>query len=400
GEYFSNKGDYILLTPGNFYEKGGFKYTLGKEKYYIGNFPKEYISKKDDLVIAMTEQADGLLGSVALVPENDTFLHNQRIGLIDYNELKIDKYYLYYLFRIKSVRKQIKGSSSGTKVKHTSPDKIYDVVVNLPSIDIQKKIGNLLYFIEEKIEINNKINKELEDMAKSIYDYWFVQFDFPDENGKPYKSNGGEMVWSEELKREIPKCWEVKNLKENNLTKIIKAGIMEFDKEKIYLATLCVSDTKIKDLSNKIYYNTRESRANMQPQKNSVWFAKMKRSKKIIGIGDYSQFYINNLIFSTGFCGLEIKEEAFEYIYNFINRDCFEELKDRLSTGATQEAINNERLALIPLIIPEINILENFQKKTFNIHKKIYSNNIQNQELESLKEFLLPMLMNGQVRIK
>ena len=115
GEYFKSEGRYILLTPGNFYESGGFKFTPEKEKYYTGTFPKEYICSSDDLIVAMTEQAEGLLGSTALVPCDDLFLHNQRIGLVSYDRKKADKHFLYYLFRMKSVRKQIRGSASGTR---------------------------------------------------------------------------------------------------------------------------------------------------------------------------------------------------------------------------------------------------------------------------------------------
>ena len=212
GEFFAQEGDRIVLTPGNFFEKGGFKRTFGKEKYYTGPIPQEYICSKGDLIVAMTEQAEGLLGSTAIVPEDDIYLHNQRIGLISCNDKLLDKLYAYYLLMTKSVRKQLRDSSSGTKVKHTSPEKIYDVQVFLPELHEQKKISSLLWAIDSKIELNNSISAELEAMAKMLYDYWFVQFDFPDENGKPYRASGGEMVWNDELKREIPKGWCVKSL--------------------------------------------------------------------------------------------------------------------------------------------------------------------------------------------
>ncbi len=218
GEYFSDNGSEILITPGNFHDKGGFKYTPGKEKYYIHDYPSEYLCKKGDLVVAMTEQVAGLLGSTALVPENKKFLHNQRIGLITYDSAKYNNLFLYYVFRTKHVRSQIAQSSSGSKVKHTSPNRIYDVKIQIPPIKEQLKIGSLLYSIDKKIELNNKINAELEAMAKLIYDYWFVQFDFPDANGKPYKSSGGKMVYNEVLKRKIPDVWKAVSI--SNLLEI------------------------------------------------------------------------------------------------------------------------------------------------------------------------------------
>ncbi len=124
-EFFNSTGYYIVLTPGNFFEAGGFKREYGKEKFYHGEFPKEYILKTKDLIVAMTEQAEGLLGSCAFIPEDNFYLHNQRLGLITINENEeLDLCYLYYLFQTKSVREQIRLTSTGSKVKHTSPEKL------------------------------------------------------------------------------------------------------------------------------------------------------------------------------------------------------------------------------------------------------------------------------------
>ena len=161
GEYFAEDGERSILTPGNFFEKGGFKPNNGKERYYTGVYPKEYLCHKGDLIVAMTQQAEGLLGSTALVPENDKYLHNQRIGLITCDEKRLNKLFAYYLFMTKSVREQLERSSSGTKVKHTSPEKIYDVEVEIPDVISQQKIANLLWFIDEKIANNNAINDNL-----------------------------------------------------------------------------------------------------------------------------------------------------------------------------------------------------------------------------------------------
>ena len=212
-EYFSDKGSHIVLTPGNFYEAGGFKRQLGKEKFYTGEIPQDYLHNQGDLIVAMTEQASGLLGSCAFVPESNLYLHNQRIGLITTKEDEVVKDYIYYLFKTKVIREKIRLTSSGSKVKHTSPERIYELQAHLPPVDEQKKIIKILTAIDKKIELNNCINAELEAMAKTLYDYWFVQFDFPDANGKPYKTSGGKMVYNPTLKREIPEGWEPKSLR-------------------------------------------------------------------------------------------------------------------------------------------------------------------------------------------
>lgn len=213
-EFFSNSGKWVVVTPGNFYEAGGFKREVGKEKFYISEILQEYIFKKNDLIVAMTEQAAGLLGSCALIPEDNVYLHNQRIGLITTNKQYLDSNFFYYASQTNFFREQIRLTSSGSKVKHTSPSRLAASRIPLPEIETQQKIAAVLSALDKKIDCNNRINAELEAMAKTLYDYYFVQFDFPDVNGKPYKSSGGKMVYDAELKREIPAGWEVKRISE------------------------------------------------------------------------------------------------------------------------------------------------------------------------------------------
>ena len=134
GEFFSTKGDYVLLTPGNFYERGGYRDRGEKQKYYTGEIPREYVLSKGDLLVAMTEQAAGLLGSPIIVPESDKFLHNQRLGLVTKKPgAAWTNRFFFHIFNSMPVRKSIHDSASGVKVRHTSPKKIGDIVVMVPS---------------------------------------------------------------------------------------------------------------------------------------------------------------------------------------------------------------------------------------------------------------------------
>jgi len=278
---------------------------------------------------------------------------------------------------------------------------LYWLPIFLPEYKEQQKIAKVLSTIDDKIELNNKINSELEAMAKELYEYWFVQFDFPDEKGKPYKSSGWKMVWNEELKKEIPEWWSVENIKKNSLTELIKPWIDNFNWEKNYLATAEVTNNDINFGAPKITYENRESRANMQPIENSVWFAKMKNSKKVLYFWEYSVDFIENFILSTGFAWLKCKtSKSLEYMWCNINNDYFETLKDRLSNWATQEAINNDAMAFIPLVIPSDFVLEMFHEKTKSIYEQIYLNQLQNRDLAEVRDFLLPMLMDGQVTVR
>ena len=181
GQYFSDSGEYIILTPGNFNEEGGFRLRPGKDRFYIGDIPEDYILDEGDLLIAMTEQGVGLLGSSALIPEGGKYLHNQRLGLIqDIDQSVLDKKFLYYLFNTKQVRGQISGSATGTKVKHTAPERIYRVKVSIPAdVAEQRRIGAILSAYDDLIENNRRRIALLEQAARLLYKEWFVHLRFP-----------------------------------------------------------------------------------------------------------------------------------------------------------------------------------------------------------------------------
>jgi len=128
-EYFSlDTGTQIVLTPGNFFEEGGFKLRPDKDRFYTGDFPKDFVLRKDDIIIAMTEQTYGLLGSPAIIPENDKYLHNQRLGKFEFlDKNRVSLRFLYYLFCVKILRDEISISATGTKIRHTAPERIYKI---------------------------------------------------------------------------------------------------------------------------------------------------------------------------------------------------------------------------------------------------------------------------------
>src|SRR2546425_12043104 len=141
GQYFDSEGPYVVLTPGHFNEEGGYRDQRDKTKFYTGDVPDGYVLEEGDLIVAMTEQAPGLLGSSAWVPEGGRFLHNQRLGLVvNLDEARLSKRFAYYLFNTSAVRHQISATATGGKVRHTAPERIGQVVFRLPPRDTQRRI--------------------------------------------------------------------------------------------------------------------------------------------------------------------------------------------------------------------------------------------------------------------
>lgn len=152
-EFFSNEGEHVLLTPGNFYEQGGYRDRGELQKYFNGEIPADYVLAKGDLLVAMTEQAAGLLGSPILVPESHKFLHNQRLGLVEKKPGVVsESEFLFHIFNTERVRTAIHATASGAKVRHTSPTKIGEVIVSVPpTLPEQQRIADCLSSIDTLI---------------------------------------------------------------------------------------------------------------------------------------------------------------------------------------------------------------------------------------------------------
>lgn len=182
-DYFTEKSKFTLLTPGNFLEDGGYKDRKGKQKYYDGPFPPEFLLAKGDLLVAMTEQAVGLLGAPAIVPDDNSFLHNQRLGLVEITSKyqgRINNEYLFHVFNTKYFRRKVQESASGVKVRHTSPKKMQEIEIHLPNnIALQEEISSQLNQLKimtlDACNIYNKKIELLEKLRKSILHKTFTE---------------------------------------------------------------------------------------------------------------------------------------------------------------------------------------------------------------------------------
>ena len=313
------------------------------------------------------------------------------------NSNEVESAFLSFYLNREETRKWLVTHAVGTNMPNLNTDILSDVPIAYPTLKEQRKIVKVLNCLEERIVLNEKINDNLEQQLTTLYDYWFTQFDFPNENGKPYQSSGGKMVMNNCLKKKIPNGWNVESVYSNQLSSIIKPGVDKFD-TKTYFATADIKGTSLSS-GTLIDYENRENRANMQPNVNSVWFAKMKNSIKHFYLNEEMLPIISNSILSTGFCGLQCSDVSFEYMASYISNTYFETHKDMLAHGATQEAVNNDDLAGIHIVIPDDKTLQNYHRITQPIYSQISKNICENQELVKIRDWLLPMLMNGQATI-
>ena len=330
-----------------------------------------------------------------LVCTNQTF-----IGLVPSD--KIDTEYLYYY--LNKIGDSLKKSASITTIPYLPRRFFEELVVDIPdNINIQRRIAKILSDFDAKIELNNHINRELEAMAKTLYDYWFVQFDFPNEQGKPYKSSGGIMVYNPELKREIPENWVVEKIV-NNCDIIDCLHSMKPDykyvKEKCYLLQLeNIKDDGLIDLSNKYFVSEEDYldwTSRIEVKENDIVITNAGR------VGATAQIS-KNVIAGIGRNITAIRPISISSSYLFLafrGLDMKRQIAWNTDKGAFFTSLNVKGIKKLYVLRPIKTIEENFEKMVSGIRKKRELIQIQNQQLSELRDWLLPMLINGQVEVK
>ena len=302
----------------------------------------------------------------------------------------IDERFLYYLSISPEFRKQaisLMEGTSGRKRVNENALKISDFLI--PDFEEQRKIANILSAIDDKIQINNQINQELEAMAKTLYDYWFVQFDFPDQNGKPYKSSGGKMVYHPELKREIPDGWGVEKLGDiANITmgqspkgtsyNEVGEGMLFFQGSTDFGWRFPVARQ----------YTTEPSRI---AEEDDILLS-VRAPVGTLNIAD------TRCCIGRGLAAINSKVGANSYIFNVMQD--FKKLFAMMnSVGTTFGSITKDDLYSLQLVYPPTELLMKFDQSVKSIDREVKNRSCQNQELTQLRDWLLPMLMNGQVMI-
>lgn len=320
-------------------------------------------------------------------------------------ELNVNPRYVSHYLKLDRVKKQLTNGAVGSTMPSMNTDILKDILVLLPSEAVQDDIEKVLTSIESKIENNNAIYADLEAMAKLLYDYWFVQFDFPDENGKPYKSSGGKMVWNEDLKREIPEGWEVGAF--SDCVSSINTGLNPRDNFKLniggtirYLTVKNLTkdgsiDFSFCDMIDEDARRIVHRRSDVSV--GDILFASIAPLGRCAVIIDPPEDWdINESVFSIR---PNYKNMTSLFLYMTFMSDMFIKKAEGSSTGSVFKGIRISELLDLKTIIPPKQILDMFEDQIKNLFLAKTHAFTENQQLASLRDFLLPMLMNGQVKV-
>ncbi|MCZ2460727.1 MAG: restriction endonuclease subunit S [Chitinophagales bacterium] len=314
---------------------------------------------------------------------------------------KFDAKFVYYnLFQDLFFKHQMTGSK-GSKMPRGDKDQIMTFLIPEFDKSYQQRIADFLTVIDDKIALNKRINSELETLAKTIYNYWFVQFDFPDEEGKPYKTSGGEMEWNKELKREIPKGWRQGTF--NDIAEIV-GGSTPSTADKRNFTKNGTAWITPKDLAQNIgnkfitkgendvsELGIKSASLTIMP-KNTILMSSrapigyLAISRRDVTTNQGFKSFIPKQNYSTSFIYYLVQS----YIPTFIKH----------GSGSTFKEISKSLIEEIKIYIPKMNVINDFTEKMNPIFRKQDFLEIENQELIKLRDFLLPMLMNGQVKVK
>ena len=400
GEFYAAEGEYVRLTCGNFdYQNNCFKENKAKDNlYYIGDFKPDFLMKEGDIITPLTEQAIGLLGSTAIIPESGKYIQSQDVAKIVCKEHLLDKDFAFYLISSNLVKQQLSAAAQQTKIRHTSPDKIKDCIVWIPELEEQKRIGKLLRTIDLKIELNRQLNHNLEAMATQLYDYWFVQFDFPDENGKPYKSSGGKMVWDKRLKREIPLLWKAKMVEE--VADVYNGATPSTVNELNYGGDIVwITPKDLSDQKQKFVYQGERNISQVGYDSCSTHLLPsntiLMSSRAPIGLLAIAK---TELCTNQGFKSFVSKSKNIAtYLYYYLQYHITQ--IEQLGTGTTFKEVSREDILKFPMLKPSDNVLDLWEEIVSALNDRQLEIQKENENLIKQRNELLPLLMNGQVSV-
>ena len=382
---YDDEGTYFFINGNNLVNG---KIEITNETLKISDLEYERIKRpinNNTLLLSI----NGTLGKIAVYNGEKVAL-GKSVCFINVKE-QVNKYFIKYILSTKEFQKYIQLVSHGSTIKNLSPSQVADYEFNCCNYEYQDKIAFLLKSLDEKIDNNNKINEELESMAKTIYDYWFFQFEFPNEEGKPYKSSGGKMVWNEELKRKIPEGWgkgylrDILNLHTDTISK------KQIKKTDLYTPIDCLPKKKM------CFYDE----ALIEEAQSSL----IKYRKRDILLGAMRVYFhrvciapSDGITRTTTFVLRPKHDKNLGFSYQTINRNDSIDYATKNSIGTQQPyAVWENNLEDFYFAMPPLELMIKYSERVENSIKLIIKNTKEIKELTSLRDFILPLLMNGQV---
>jgi type I restriction enzyme S subunit len=379
GEFFRDSGDLIVLTPGNFHEGGGFK-LKSKEKFYDGPVPDGSLLRRGDVVVAMTEQSKGLLGSTATVPADETFLHNQRLGLLQVADPGLlDLRYCYHLLNSPEARNQIQATATGSKVRHTAPERIQAIRIPLPDVEYQVKVAGALDSVEASIRNNRRRIEVLEEMARLIYREWFVHFRFAGHEDV-------ELVDSE--LGPVPEGWEYETLadaahlvmgqspksefyNDDGVGLPFHQGVTNFGTRYPEHKKWCTQENRIAEEGD-VLLSVRApvGRINVAPDR---------------------------LVIGRGLAALRSRRDMQVFLFEAL-REVFTE-EDAMGGGTIFNAVTKKDLKRIGLVRPPESVVEHFERNASAMFDLVGNLTRQNRVLAEARDLLLPRLISGELDV-
>lgn len=364
-------------------------YYVSEETY--SKFMTRGLPKKGDILLT----TEAPLGCVAELKDDSVCLAQRLITLRGKKEKLNNKYLLYYL---QSPRGQYEllSKATGTTVQGIKRTEFSKVKILMPSLEKQNKIASILSSLDEKIELNRKINQNLEETAQTLFKRWFIDFEFPNEEGKPYKSSGGKMIESE--LGEIPEGWTIEKLE--NIIKIIdnRGKTPPFVLNKTNYPIIDVkslsNENRIIDFNNCSKYITKETYdtwfRNGHPEKLDILISTVGSLAELKIFIENKGCIAQNIV---AFRNLEYPLYLYQYL-KYIKKELI-----TYNIGSVQPSIKITHIIKYPIIIPEINIAKNFNEKMIFLTEKIYNNQKEIEKLIELRDYLLPRLMSGEISV-
>lgn len=355
----------------------------------FGVAKREDYLEPGDIIFVRSNGNKALVGRSLYIDLNEKSLYS---GFCIRARLKTDDFlplFLAYYTRTNFFKSAI-TSVAGTNINNLNQDILGNIMIPHYSIGIQKSIVAVLTSIDEKIAINNRINAELEAMAKMLYDYWFVQFDFPDANGKPYKTSGGRMEYNATLKREIPAGWAV-----NTLSQIAN----------ITMGQSPAGESYNEDGIGTLFFQGSTDFGWLFPTPRQYTTSPTRMAKKgdillsvRAPVGDMNIANADCCI-GRGLAALNSKSRSDGFLF-YVMKYFKQVFERRNAEGTTFGSMTKDDLHSLQVVCPEPGLLKRYDDIVSEYNKMIFTRSLENQDLIKLRDWLLPILMNGQVKIK